>query len=298
MKSLPLLLAFVLAAGCTPPVNPPAPAELSLSLRPKGSCILSTGPVLYATDCLAALQLVVERNGLELARTCTTFGANRVANLGDLVNAGDVARLSAWTSQGTVTFKLRGIHDAALAGADPCDPSISQAHWLLWGESQPTDLAALQSPDAGGLNVEIPVDCRDCPRGCDDLGNAQCPTFLPAAYCVPFSAGFSCERRCDDDTECFEGAISCDDGSGRCAPDEGTPDGLTGEFCYPCRSTNDCDPDYFCVAAPGEQEGLCTQLCPLRRCRRGATCRRVGTNLVVLQGQAEPPDAGPTVDAG
>jgi hypothetical protein len=295
MKALALLLTALALAACTPPPSPPPPAEMTLSLRPKGSCILSGGPVLYTTQCLAALQLTIERNGLVVSRSCTAFdGENRVANLGDLVNKGDAVRFATWANQGTVVFKLRGIHDAALpAGADPCDPDVSQSQWLLWGESAPTDLGQLQSPDASTLAVDIPIDCRDCARGCDNLGDAQCPTLLPSSYCVPFAAGFSCERRCDDDEECFEGAVSCSDDTGRCAPSLGTPgDGLTGEFCFPCRSNNDCDPDYFCVAAPGQSEGLCTQLCPLRRCLRGATCRRVGSNLVVLRDVVT--DAGPT----
>jgi hypothetical protein len=198
-----------------------------------------------------------------------------------------------WTNQGSVVFRLRGVHAEALGDDDdPCDTSVSQTHWLLWGESQPIDLGALRSPDAGRIFVDIPVDCRDCLGGCADLPGAQCPAQLPTSFCVPFTAGFSCQRRCDSDAECFESAVTCNGDTGRCAPTQGDPDGGTGGFCFPCQSRSDCDPGFSCVAAPGQTTGLCTQVCPLNRCRRGATCRRLGTNLVVLQPGTDA-DAGP-----
>jgi hypothetical protein len=292
------LPAFVAACvSCAPPQVPvPPAAELTLSLRPKGSCLLSAGPAAYKTDCLAAVQLEIERTAgsvREVDRVCAPIDDDTsIDDLGDLLTRSDLLNFLLWTHQGTAVFRLRGVHATALAdGEDPCDPTISPANWLLWGESLPVDLATLSSPDAGRLFVDIAVDCRDCLGGCDDLGGASCPTRLPTSYCVPFTSGFSCQRRCDSAEECFESATVCNADTGRCAPSQGDPAGETGGFCFPCASRSDCDPDFFCVAAPGQQTGLCTELCPLNRCRRGATCRRLGANLILLQGAQT--DAGP-----
>lgn len=283
-ERLPLAIAFTLLAACAPgssgsEVQPPL--SLSLSLRPKSSCDLT--PVQYTTECLAALEVVVTPQSGEPQRTCVRLDeGQRFGTLADLLTTDEpTVRFATVTGRGPVVFQVRGIHDVRLGDADPC--AASSQHWLFWGESLPVDLNAQRVGDA--IDVVIGLDCRDCAGGCSGLDTPQCPRLMPPSYCVPFAAGYSCERRCDDDEECFEGAIACDLSSGRCDPEGGEPEtGDTGGFCYPCRDSGDCDVGFSCVGAPNASEGLCARDCPLNRCPSGASCRRLGPNLVVFSG--------------
>lgn len=278
------LLVLTLLGGCTPPVTggPDTPLALSLGLRPKGSCDIS--PVQYRTECLAAVELIVVPEAGEPQRSCHVLPSDaRHATLADLLFADEpVVRLGTVTGRGPVVFQVRGIHEKGLLeGEDPCEAAASSQHWLFWGESVPVDLDDDDALDA--LHVTLPIDCRDCSRGCESLGTPQCPAVLPPSYCVPFAAGFSCERRCDTDEECFEGALFCGEDTGRCDTESGEPKTLnTGGFCTPCGGAGDCDSGFSCVGSPNASEGLCTRDCPLNRCLSGATCRRLGAGLVLL----------------
>lgn len=280
-------------ASCAPPVPERTPLAVSLSLRPKSSCDLT--PVQYTTECLAAVEMVIKPASGDPQRTCVRLdGDKRFANLADLLTAEEpVLRTASLTGRGPLVFQVRGIHDRALPdGADPC--TASSQHWLFWGESLPIDVE--RAADSGVVDVTLGVDCRDCAGGCSSVGTAQCPLRMPPSYCVPFASGFSCARRCDDDSECFEGAIACNAESGRCDPESGAPEsGDTGGFCSPCRDSGDCDVGFSCVGAPNASEGLCARDCPLNRCVSGASCRRLGPNLVILAGDAPltGSDAGP-----
>lgn len=296
-----VLFTVFAALACGPREAPVVePIQLSLGLRPKPSCDLT--PVQYTTDCLAAVEVVIEPlSGASAQRTCVPLaGDKRFANLADLLTADDpVVRFATLSGRGPVVFKVRGIHDAALLEEqDPCDVATSSQHWLFWGESAAIDVDA-HGADGGVVDVTISIDCRDCQGGCETLGSAQCPRRMPPSYCVPFSAGFSCARRCDDDEECFEGAISCDEVSGRCDAAAGEPGtSATGGFCSACGETADCDVGFTCVAAPNASVGICTQDCPLNRCLSGASCHRLGANLVVLSGTSDitTTDGGPNVE--
>ncbi len=291
-----LALVLLSAGACTPSATPTEPIALSLGLRPKPSCDLT--PVQYTTECLAAVEvLLVPESGAPAQRTCVPLeGDKRFANLADLLTADDpVIRFATLTGRGAVVFKVRGIHDKALLGADPCDPNTSSQHWLFWGESPPIVIEDA-AEDGGVVDITLSVDCRDCQGGCQRVGSPQCPARLPPSYCVPFSPGFSCARRCDDDQECFEGAIACGDDDGRCHPSGGAPgSGDTGGFCFPCQDSGDCDVGYSCVGAPNASQGLCARDCPLNRCLSGASCRRLGPDLVVFSGADDITlaDAGP-----
>jgi hypothetical protein len=256
---------------------------LSLGVRPKGSCDIS--PVLYTTECLAAVELTAIPEKGEPQRSCHPLAqGERHATLADMLFAdAPVVSLATATGRGRVVFQLRGIHDRGLLqDQDPCAAAASARHWLFWGESAPVDVDA-EAEAGDAVHVTIPLDCRDCSRGCENLGTPQCPATLPPSYCVPFAAGYSCERRCDNDEECFEGALRCNEDTGRCDPSAGEPSTLnTGGFCTPCREGSDCDVGFSCVAAPNAGEGLCTRDCPLNRCVSGATCRRLGASLVLL----------------
>lgn len=291
------LLLLVLAAGCPEPGKEPRdPVRLSLSLRTKGSCGIS--PVLFDASCLSALEVrVLDPAGRTLGTHCVEV-QERYESLADLLTAAEPAvSFGSLTSQGQVVFRVTALHDkGALQDAGPgaaCERSDRQQSWLFWGESRPVDLGDADKPDAGALSIVVPIDCRDCQDGCAALATPQCPAALPVSYCVPFSLGLSCERRCDADEECFEGSHVCDAESERCNPRLGHPEtGNTGGFCYPCSSSADCDLEYECVAAPGQTEGLCALRCPDSRCLDGATCKRLGSELRRLD------DVGATGDGG
>lgn len=295
----PLLAAVVFASACSPAAPDQKPIALSLGLRPKPSCDLT--PVQYTTECLAAVEVVIQpESGASPQRTCVPLeGEKRFANLADLLTAEDpVIRFATLSGRGPLVFKVRGIHDLALGGQDPCDASTSSQHWLFWGESLPVDVDGAAA-DGGVVDVTISIDCRDCQGGCQRLDTPQCPARLPPSYCVPFSSGFSCARRCDNDEECFEGAITCDLEGGRCDPAGGAPDtGDTGGFCFPCADSGDCDVGFSCVGAPNATQGLCTRDCPLNRCLSGATCRRLGATLVVLSGSGSQESNTTATDGG
>lgn len=285
------LLGGVLAialqgSACAPPPLSQEPAQVALRLRVKGSCGLS--PVLFDTQCLAAVDLqVIDERGRTRARTCVSV-ADRYEDLGALLSAATPAlQLGSIDSDEPVRFRILGLHDrGALSGGAPdtfCAAAEADAHWLFWGESAAVDLSFVAEADGERYAIAIPIDCRDCQNGCATLGTPQCPATFPLSYCVPYALGLSCERRCDSDDECFEGAHVCDADAGRCDPAEGHPEtGNTGGFCYPCQSAADCDVGYDCVAETGQTEGICVRRCPADRCLEGATCRRLGADLRLL----------------
>lgn len=283
MRPVALGLALVAIFSCTPGTSSPpeeAPLALSLSLRPKSSCDLT--PVQYTTECLAALEVLILPRSGEPQRTCVKLDEDkRFRNLADLLTADEpTVRFATLSGRGPMVFQVRGIHDVRLGDADPC--AASSLHWLFWGESLPVDVDPPRDEDEP-IEVVIGIDCRDCAGGCSGLDTPQCPRLMPPSYCVPFASGYSCARRCDSDAECFEGAIACDPTSGRCDPEGGEPEtGDTGGFCSPCRDSGDCDVGYSCVGAPNASEGLCARDCPLHRCPSGASCRRLGPNLVLF----------------
>lgn len=280
-----MLLWMPLACDAEP-LEARDPVQLSLHLRTKGSCGLS--PVLFEGSCLAALEVrVQDLAGRTLSRHCEVL-APRSDTLADLLSRTEPAlAFGTLTSQGKVIFRVTGIHDAGeLASSSPaalCALADRSRHWLFWGESKPVDLGEFASLDAIDSRVVVPIDCRDCTGGCETLATPQCPAAMPVSYCVPYALGLSCTRRCDNDEECFEGRVTCAEEGSRCDASLGDPTtGNTGGFCYPCRSSADCDLDFACVAPIGQSEGLCAPRCPDNRCLDGALCMRLGADLQLL----------------
>lgn len=279
MRSLvaTLLLVFsLLSCGGESPSSDPL--NVSLRMRFKGSC--GQTPNTYDTQCLKAVQLVTIKDGATVAQKCVDISEPIV----DLTGIANIPRLTLATldNQGSVVFAIRGLHTEN-GIEDPCQ-NARVADWLLWGESAEINLAEIKEDTV----VDIRLDCRSCLGGCNGLGNAQCPAELPPSYCVPFQLGLSCERRCDDASECYEGSIKCDAESGRCDTNSADRSGNEGNFCFACTSALDCDTGKVCVAQPGATTGLCTESCPFARCLEGATCQPLGPNLTLLN----PPSGG------
>ncbi|MFZ9886936.1 MAG: hypothetical protein ACO3JL_05480 [Myxococcota bacterium] len=271
------------AVGCDAPEVPTtSPLAVSVALRPRASC--GASPLDYQLSCLAAVVLEVsEAKGQKSHAVCTLVDENTsLESLADLLTRDvPLVKLLTMADRGPFIFRMRGVHRQGLtAEEDPCSASSASRHWLLFGESAPVSLANV-TDDA--VEVAIGLDCRSCQSGCGGLVEGTCPARFPASYCVPYTPGFSCARRCDGDEECFEGALPCDNETGRCDPAGAAPGGAgTGGFCGGCLSSGDCDPGFACVGARGATVGLCSESCPLQRCRNGATCLPLSADLVLL----------------
>jgi hypothetical protein len=92
---------------------------------------------------------------------------------------------------------------------------------------------------------------------------------------------FRCDKRCEDDGDCFEGARRCE--GGVCDTRE-----ETGELCSPCNLidgvADGCNEGFACVGPPGATQGFCATSCPDTFCPDGTRCNRVGNNLAVIGG--------------
>lgn len=292
-----LLLLVLVAAelvGCErdplPVGTTPNPGQVDIRLRLRPSCGFDTAQ--YNTECLQALLLIVHaENGASERITCEVL-EERPENIQRLVFAAAPQVVTgALASDGEVWFELIGLHDKNpdLADAGPqalCDDYDNFDNQLFFGRSETLDLSALQNADAGAVLWEIPIDCRDCEMGCTQLGQPTCPTN-PISFCVPGTASLTCERPCQGDENCFEGAMECVDD--RCDQDKVE---YMGGFCTQCASDDDCDPtgdldpdpvmggvQTFCVGLPGENTGLCAPRCPANFCRNGSRCNRLGNRL-------------------
>lgn len=290
------LLMICFGSACGPEPDVREPLRLPLQLRPKGSCGLS--PVLYDASCLAAVEITMsDSRGRVLTTQCKPLDPG-YSSLADLLNAASPdLSFAALSEQGSVRFRVKGVHDAgALAvesGKGICGRMDETRHWLFWGESDLVNLRRQEGYEDDIVEVDLPIDCRDCSGGCTDLGTSQCSASMPLSYCVPFSLGLSCARRCDGDDECYEGQVTCSDETQRCDPALGNPDtGNTGGFCFGCQSSLDCDLGYSCVSEPGEMTGFCAPRCPENRCLDGAMCKRVGSGLDLLGQQQSTSAAG------
>jgi hypothetical protein len=283
-----LLLAGLVTTtpGCPVGPVPRPPASLSVQIGTRQSCGLFSG-LDYDTSCLSAVDVVVRDHPSRqvIAQRCAPLAARRAA-LGDILRGVPVDTLGGVSANRTVTLEVRGLHDVDANGADRCADAAVVDHWLFWGESDPVDLAALDD-DGGALLIPVFVDCRDCAFdcaagdcfGCAALGTGTCPVDLPESFCVP-GATFVCDKRCDDDDDCFEGTRTCLP-EGRCDTEQ-----KTGQTCSPCGIVDDevegCAAGYTCVGPPGASRGFCAQSCPDHFCVDGTRCNRVGNNLDVV----------------
>lgn len=292
MRGVASLLLVVVALlmgcmmACTVEAPPRPPVSLSLQLQTKQSCGVFSG-LDYDTSCLSAVYVAVKDDaGVVLSERCTTLEARR-AELGELLRGDPVVDLSGVsTNKDAVVFEVRGLHDKGDDGADRCAEAENENHWLFWGESNVVDLKGL---DEAGGNVVVPVvvDCRDCAFDCspatDCFGcralDATCPVDLPESFCVP-GVAFECDKRCDDDSDCFEGARVCL-ASGRCDTRE-----ATGGLCSPCAliegAVDGCGDGFTCVGPPGSTQGFCAESCPQHFCVQGTRCNRIGNNLITI----------------
>ncbi len=290
----PLLLTALLGAvvvvlaGCPVELPPRDPAALSVQIGTRQSCGLFSG-LDYDTSCMSAVSLVVRAYPSRkiLKETCVPLD-ERFSELGQILRGDPLFDMTGLSAKDVVTFELRGLHDAGAAGVDRCADVANFRHWLLWGESEPFDLGALDK--AGGEHlVRIVVDCRDCGFactagdcfGCQAIEDDQCVAELPESFCVP-GVSFQCGKRCDDDSDCFEGARSCLADS-TCDTEE-----ETGELCSPCVLVDGvaqgCNEGFACVGPPGATQGFCAMSCPETFCPSGTRCNRIGNNLAVIGG--------------
>lgn len=267
--------AGLVSTGCLP--EQPADLPVSLSLRFKANCGAFVTD--YDADCLSAVSLIVrDPAGTELARTCTPLGTcedcsrERLDALSDMVLGQTVATLGPVPLDTPVVFEMQGVHDIGREGDDPClDPSSRDL--LIWAHS---DVVTLRS-SADTATVLLRAECRDCAGGCRALNSGMCPVAMPTQHCLPALAAppeqLGCAVRCrtGSASSCFDGALSCTDGT--CDVDS-----AQGGFCSPCQSDLDCltDDGFFCVVPIGSNDGLCTPTCPPDTCPAGAACRPVG----------------------
>jgi hypothetical protein len=289
----PLLTALlgavvVVLAGCPVELPPRDPVALSVQIGTRQSCGLFSG-LDYDTSCMSAVSLVVRASPSRkiLKETCVSLD-NRFNELGQILRGDPLFDLTGLSAKNVVTFELRGLHDVGAADVDRCADVANFRHWLLWGESEPVDLGALDKTGGEHL-VRIVVDCRDCGFtctagdcfGCQGIGENQCLAELPESFCVP-GVSFQCGKRCDDDSDCFQGARTCLP-SGTCDTEE-----ETGELCSPCvlvdGAAEGCNEGFACVGPPGATQGFCAMSCPETFCPSGTRCNRIGNNLAVIGG--------------
>lgn len=286
VRSTALLLTLVVAGGCPTEAVPRPPVSLSLQIGTRQSCGVFSG-LDYDTSCLSAVYVAVrDFPSRQIVVEQCTFLSARKAELGDILRGEPVVDLQGLSANRTVTFEVRGLHDKGDDGADRCADFFEDDHWLFWGESDPVDLAAVDDK-GGNLLVRVVVDCRDCAFacapgdcfGCQALGNGTCSAALPDSFCVP-GVSFECDKQCNDDDDCFEGARSCLE-TGKCDTQE-----PTGGLCSPCAlvdgAVDGCGEGFTCVGPPGSTQGFCAESCPQRFCVQGTRCNRIGNNLDVI----------------
>ncbi|HEY1097987.1 MAG TPA: hypothetical protein VGF99_03625, partial [Myxococcota bacterium] len=243
--------------ACTVEPTPRPPASIALQVGTRQSCGVFSG-LDYDTSCMSAVSVVARSvpDRRIVLETCIDLEQRR-AELGQILRGEPIIDVAGLSTEGVVTFELRGLHDLGDPGADRCTDVANFRHWLLWGESDPVDLGALDV-DGGSRLIRMVVDCRDCAFsvdcpagdcfGCRGIDGAQCLAELPESFCVP-GVNFQCGKRCDDDGDCFEGARRCRD-DGTCDTAE-----QTGDTCSPCALVDGvvdgCNEGFTCVGPPG-----------------------------------------------
>jgi hypothetical protein len=213
-------------ASCTPaPPLERQPVELALQVATRQSCGVLSG-LDYETSCLAAVSVrVLDDTGAALHESCELVKEPRPTDLRGILRGPSLFSFSGLSANRVVVFEVAGLHDKDLAdGETPeslcANPAQRTGDWLFWGESDPIDLAAYDGASPPSPVIPIVVDCRDCTYACGDeecfgclgLGEdheAQCSAEFPPSFCVPV---VSCDKACDDEDDCFEGARACVEG--------------------------------------------------------------------------------------
>lgn len=216
--------------------------DVRIELITRGSCGRSTQS--FDATCVAALETRVRTaSGTVLARRCTAI-PGRLTTLADLVSSRSLLEvLDDVPPRRNVVIELRGYHAFDEA---PC-AELDESELMLWGASQPVDLAS-----ASTQVVTLQFECRpDC--DCGDLADepARCPAALVPGICTPVPE-VRCRRSCETNTTCYEGTLECIDDV--CVP-------ITGGLCDECMSASECD-EALCVANATTTEQFCAPRCP------------------------------------
>lgn len=269
-----------LGGSCSPSTPSRTPVPLSLQLVTRQSCGVLSG-LDYDTSCLAALYVrVLDARRQQIHEECHVLDA-RPGELQEIVRGSPLVTFAGLSANQTVTFEVRGLHDVLETGSsteNPCARTVSDDHWLFWGESAPVDLSSYQGKE--GDVIAVVIDCRDCTFDCGDqecfgcggLGVADCPASFPPSFCVPTGA---CDRTCEADANCFDGARQCV--TGRCDVAD-----VDGALCAPCGGDVGCGEGLACVARSTNGPGFCAPTCPDTPCPSGTRCNRLGNGLVLL----------------
>jgi hypothetical protein len=268
----------VVVVACTPDLPPRPPVELALQIATRQSCGILSG-LDYDITCLSALHVrVLDENGNQRDENvhCVEVSPPRV-ELGELLRGEQIVRFGGLSTNATVSFEVRGLHNRAGSSAQElCENAANTDYWLFWGTSAPVDLTQFDSGDAGSTTITIFVDCRDCACegedcfGCAGINEDTCPAELPPSFCVPTSA---CNKACQSDDDCFGGARACDLSTGTC--DTTT---INGGLCSPCSDLAGCADGLSCVGRIGGPS-FCAPSCPDTFCIGGTKCNRLGNNL-------------------
>ena len=299
MRAAVVVLAVtLLATACAPAASTSerAPVPLALRLRTKGSCGAFSG-FSYDASCLAAIYVAVrDAAGPLISEECRPLD-DAPNDLGEFLLRPPALTFGGLSTNRSVVFEVRGLHDVGVSGdiAALCDRPALTDHWLFWGQSERIDLATFDDTDAGSVGIEVLVECRDCSFACDaggctgcaGIGVGTCPASFPTSFCVPANTGRSCETPCQDDGDCFDGALICNATTRHCDPAAGAPSGGHGGLCARCRlgttgTAEGCDDGLSCVGSPGSDTGFCATPCPDFACARGMTCNHVADDFGVL----------------
>jgi hypothetical protein len=272
MRAAPLVLLIATACPVGTPEERP-PVELSLQIATRQSCGILSG-LDYDTSCLRAVHVrVLDELRRQLDQYCVPLDPPPT-ELRELLRGEAILRFSRLSTNRTVSFEVRGLHGAGGVDVeDLCAGAASARYWLFWGESPLVDLTTYDG-DAGNRLITIFVDCRDCECdgedcfGCAGIRADTCPAEMPTAFCVPTS---SCDKACQRDDDCFNGARRCIDG--RC--DVAT---INGGLCSPCNAVAGCGDRLSCVGRVGGPS-FCAPACPDAFCTTGTKCNRLGNNL-------------------
>jgi hypothetical protein len=287
-------LMLVCTSACQrPPPEPRPPAELALKFVLRQSCG-NPDPLEYDTSCLHSVDFRV----FDEERNTPVYSECRILDevpttMRALLNGDPIIDFSRLSTNSKVSFEVRGLHGVGLEASERqqlCANAVDNKQWLFWGESDVIDLSKYDQVD-GGVSplIDIVVDCRDCFTddqdecasgqcfGClaiDEEITGVCPAEFPLSVCAP---AVRCGKPCDNDDDCFEGALDCVDE--RCVP---YAEQETAGLCTPCVPGNGTCGDLACVGEPGDATGFCAPLCPTVSCVDGTKCTRFGNGIVDL----------------
>jgi hypothetical protein len=285
--------AMVGAPGCPRPrVEDRPPVNLALQFVARQSCGRISA-LAYDTSCTHAVYVrALSASRQPLYERCIEL-TDVPADLGELLQGEPLFSFGGLSTNTSVIFEVRGLHDKGLSPSQSgalCDNPAQNDQWLFWGESDLVDLRTYDHSDAGTALIPIVVDCRDCSEPCEagecfgcnamgDSGDAGCPAVFPPSVCAPASAAM-CGIPCDERADCFDGAQDCV--ADRCVTDD-----TSGTLCSRCNADTPCQAGLSCVRRGAQGDGVCAPSCPDTTCVTGTKCTRIGNNLEVVEAASE-----------